>query len=306
MGRKHANDDGGSLDLLLDTITNALGGILFLAILLVLLTKASRAMTGQADSVASGDVELLRQELASARQRLDNLQEQADTAAALARSVISPDAKEELQSLSQSRVQFDQLVAQRSQITRQIESARAARGSGGEAAQAQSASFEEATQQLEELKSQVEAEQNKRRVALPLPQERTPSTSPVNITVRYGRIYFNRGKRPADPNDANLDDFIDLGGDGGLLGDTYRQITPKPWAGIPILEGDEVSRQARSALQAWPADNYYTTIAIWDDSFAAMQKLREFLVSRGYRYRLIPLTDGESVFEGASVNARVQ
>lgn len=308
MGRKHTNDDGASLDLLLDTITNALGGILFLAILLVLLTKASRAMNADAKYVPVGEIDSLRQELAAANERQRELQQQAELAASLNQSLIDPDADKELQSLLQDRSELDRLLQERRRVSQQVAVAKADLAAGTEAEREQNVQFAEVSQRLNEIKRRLESEQSERRVDLPLPQERAATTEPFNVAVRYGRLYFMREKRPADPRDVNFDDFIDLGigVEGGIVGDRYRQVTPKPWAGLPILEGEAVSPQTRSAILLWPADKYYSTIVVWDDSYEAMQRLRSFLVERGYRYRLIPITDGEAAYEGATANARVQ
>jgi hypothetical protein len=300
MRRARPDDDGASLDLLLDTITNTLGGILFLAILLVLLPKASRAMVGNHQHSAS-NVEELRGRLAAIQALAESRRVEAAVSDAVLEAVADPRLASELAEVAELRETLAELNAEMDRMNEAIGQLRAVNADLQNREEVVKAVATSAREDLASLKEEYSSELRRRRSDLPVPSERAARTTGAKITIRYGRLYFDRGRSPADDETVNLEDFVHVGVEG-----THRVITPKPWGGSEIVVDDKLSSQVKRELNAWPARDYHLEIAVWDDSFDAMRLLRAYLASRRQAYRLIPVTDGDEVSEGYAENVRVQ
>ncbi|MEQ8847997.1 hypothetical protein [Botrimarina sp.] len=305
MRRRRSHAEESSLDLLLDTITNALGGVVLIALLVALLPKHSQTERGDRGELTSA-VERLRRELRSAELQSEGLAEELSLAADLAAAGANAELKRLVADVQAARAGRDRLAAARDSAASRLTQAEL-RAEAFEQASLDSERAEKtASDELDRLKSLLAEEVASRTQPLPLPREQRARRASADAVVRYGRLYYMRNASPRDSHDANLEDFFDLGTEGGLLGERYRVLTPKPWRGVPILAGEGVSAAARASVAAWDPGSYDFHIAVWDDSFDAMVRLRECLVEEGFRYRLIPMTEGGEVQEGYVPDPRVQ
>ena len=143
----------------------------------------------------------------------------------------------------------------------------------------------------------MDQERAKRQIKSPFPEERAAAKDDYAVTMKYGRWYVDR----SDDGLPNLEDFAVLDSEG-----TYLTVTPKPYRGIPVDEGKQLSRRIVSSLRSKSPDEVYVCISVWDDSYDQFQLVRDYLVENGFEYRLIAVTEGDEVSEGYVPNPQVQ
>ena len=319
MPRRSA-EDATSLDLLLDTITNTLGGILFLAILLVLLTKASKAIVKEDRHAPEFESQQILEAIAAAESELRRAEAEDALAHDLAQALSDPEAQESIERALALRNSVDALRSERDGLLAESEAKKRAIEESEAKRESLAGNLAEQLERLVQAEAELSDERESRTEDLPLPRESAARKESFSVIVRYGRLYFTRRSHPNDSDEANLDDFFDLGTERTAAdfrkrrvitpkpwrGVKRRVITPKPWRGDPILLEGKLSLAVQRALKAWSPNRYYATVSVWDDSFAEMRAIRAFFVENKYKYRLLPLTDGGSVYEGAVTNARTQ
>jgi len=299
MKRRSAQSD--SFELLLDTVTNAFGGILFLAILIILLVNRQ---TSVPDSVPVD----APQSLTNANQ-VKNLQSQISLL-----EVSIQVQRESLENLTQNDLEGDYAkVAQLQQLLVELQASRESNVSSN---QSLIDDLEKLKQQDHELRFQIESEKEMQAslqqelAKRKLPQVRTALTPRLRETrkrefpmlLRYGRIYCpytHDGSR--NSRLFNSDDFIMLSNTINLA-----SVTPKPYRGKAVIDAADLKEYLKTAFKYMDKDLDYIAIATWDDSFAEFNELRNAIVAIGFEYRIIPVESGGFIQEGALGQSFVQ
>lgn len=308
MSRRRRNGENGSLELLLDTITNTFGGILFLAILVALLLR-STARQGETRRENGQPMSALEQ--AEVETRIENLRAQAESLQKRLESAArTADAAES--------APVAELVA----VTRELDEAIAARAESSSRTSANQREAAEAKARADTLEESMASAQNrfaeaeKRRTAAReeaaelsraavrldrppgstvlvqtavLPRLRPSRKKEVGIYVRFGRIFLMHAWRNGERLGPNVEQFV-------VSGDSPQVARPRPEKGIPIDE-QTIDREIAGVLRPFPRDGYVIGFVVYDDSFAGFQVLKAAVVRMGYEYRPIPLTSGESVLD---------
>lgn len=300
--RRRIDTAGDSLELLLDAVTNAFGGILFLAILIVILVNRTPSRSGKtaeaatrtsADIVIESDsikakVQSLSDAIREQEKSLDRLQFNED--ASLYENVI--DMQRRISQLEKEREEFvlrNKDLLQKSQKTRDSQS-----------------QLELQVRERETQKASLEEELARLR----LPQVRTAKTPRLRRTykkefplmLRYGRVYFPYTLDESTGNKTfNEEEFI-------LIDDSVDSIrvTPKPYRGVLVEDTRTMANLIAEKFKDFDADDYYIAIAAWSDSFADFNELRNAVVNLGFEYRIIPVEPGGFIQEGAVRESLVQ
>jgi len=294
--RRHFHNDS-SLELLLDTITNAFGGILFLALLIVVLLQNTSKTPDTLPNVSRTTLSELRSTFQHLEAKVAPLLLEVEAREAIATNLADPTLETILLKLTQMREERIELIADTSAAQENISRLQGQSDALDEKGAQLSAEIEAVGVALGVAQKSLEEERARRKINSPFPEERASSKSHIAVTVRYGRWYVDR----SPTGEANLDDFAVLDSSG-----KYLTITPKPYRGIPIIESDRLSRRLEQYLSTQNPSLHYIEIAIWDDSFDEFQPLRDFLVKRGFEYRLVVVTRGDEVSEGYVPDAKVQ
>lgn len=303
MRRRDNDSDQSSLELLLDTISNTFGGVLFMAILIAILLQMSGKPSGpqkEQPEIPQADLIALKQQLdeainqrAALRQALkaqsatrdklrqEDLQPQVEALAALRarRNELQAKKLEQLAEISREQIEINELSKQISALNEQLAAARR------EAAAARAA-----------LKSEIES----RTRSTSLPKTRTSSKREVALLARYGRLYFIYNYSGPWERTLNLKHMVVVDEDG-----SSRTLTPKPYAGLRLAD-DGFQQELTRRLKQHPARDWYVAVAVWGDSFAEFARLRAALVELGYDYRLLLIQPGEKIGESSIPNPVVQ
>jgi hypothetical protein len=309
--RRNESDD--SMELLLDTICNVFGGVLFLALLVCLLTQnAAQSMSNQlpSDELLSMRVEQRKAELRlqEAQQQLATMQAQQGHLTQLLASLgksSDPEVAEaysalvvELSALSQQRERVAAEVAEASERLRKAEADEHAAKKEHDAAVARrDATTADAERQLAEAREAAEAEREKQTVQLRLPRARVTGKQEVALFISQGRLFmpltYDRNGWPTG-RDAKVTTSVGLN---ESIGPADLRIA----AGIPVeANGQALATLDRQLSRLDPAV-HFVTLAVWPDSYKQFRELREHVVKKRFEYRLLLMGTGESVGFGDSI-----
>ena len=298
-----------SLELLLDTITNTFGGILFLAILVSLLLRtASPTVARQGDPTPR----FTATEQASLELKLDDLKDQfarlkRRPAAAL---LSDPDpeitrSREESERLS---ARFADALGERATLAMQtathqrertaaieeasqLEARRAASAERLSAAKsANDASLVE-SQRLAQLKLTLERSVRPTTIdqTVGMPTLRDSKKEQVCIYVRFGKIFMMHSYRGGVRVGPNPQFFVVAPGNPPVA-------RPKPGAGVEI-NPDTVKQELDRLLSSFPPVGWDIAVVVFHDSFANFQLLKQAIVEAGYQYRPLPVHPGGSIID---------
>ena len=304
-----------SLDLLLDTICNTFGGVVFIALLIVVMLRLtpvsqldSATVSRAVDTVAARWQRVLRQH----HERLGSLRrELQDSLDGWEEDFSQPlDALEQLeQETLLLRQQVGDTLLTISTMETETATSRADANQLVEARRAAEAQRDAAAEALESAVRDIAALQLDLAAAkarLPdqptldrpigLPTERADANAQVGLFLKYGRVYFvhewGPGRNP-DQVGPNVDDF------NVQPGWFFNTAKPKPHCGIPIDAGGAGSAALVRRLEQFPASDWFVVLVVCEDSFDYFQSVKAQLVELGYRYYLFPLATGESVWTAA-------
>lgn len=309
---RSAGSDVGSLELLLDTICNTFGGIVFLALLVCLLAQnaghgVARSSDVDATIARFRETKLAQFRLDEIERELSDLEQTRTQQIRLAQSLEPSDAgaggalaapeaygrfRVELEILSgtgrelaealRAAEREQQEVRQRAaEAKRQLERAEAAAARAGEV---------------------VEAIKRDRGLKLRLPMARRTTKRQVPVLVCHGRmrlpLRYAAGRVPVGRNDAE----VEASAPRSML----RPADLVPASGTPIDDSDAGVRAVRQRVAGFdPAENYLH-FAVWPDSFAEFRTLRDQVVELGFEYQVLLLSPDEPVHFGGGGPDEVQ
>lgn len=295
--RKKPHD---SLYMLLDTMCNAFGGIILLAVLVVLLTNQEKASKG----AASDRQEMLERRLGLA---WTNLEQSMRLATTLQEKANDPSRKQQVALVStrtqlQSQVQQIRLAIDQGQ--KEIDSANAADPAqrlkflNGELATAQTKKLDvqnaltavqenikRSKQRSADMGRLIAAKRNDLERPLRLPKEHETGKRVVYLIARYGRIYPCRNSDLS----RNETDIIWTSGISDLTAE------PIPGRGInPIT--NPATLEAYFASQS--RESVYMAFCVFEDSFPAFIHAKEIAMAKGLSFGWDPFKneDGPVTF----------
>lgn len=312
-GRRRRADDS-SLELLLDTITNTFGGILFIAILLSLLLKSSSRTAREAatrvepmSAVEQAELESqvadLQQDVESLRRRVvaasepgglqaeDSELSKLSAAAAAVEAAVLERAEAARNTLRYQREaaaateQFETLEQDRKAIEDRLAEAEHRLA----AAHEEAARLAEAALQIDRPQVPTEIEQT-----VSLPSLRPSLKTEVGLYVRFDKIFMMHSWKNGKRLGPNTEQFVITPTPSG---DGVRQVArPKPDTGMDV-NADTITDDLRRMLQSFPPSRFVVSVVVFEDSFDVFQLIKASIVRNGYEYRPIPLSPGQSIVD---------
>lgn len=291
MSRRRRASRQDSLELLLDTICNTFGGVLFIAIMVVmLLQQAGQGPATAAPQPSAEELEFDTQQLASLSAEVTRQQQIQASQATLVDSLV-PDT---LRDLIERR---KKLLAERAALQAKVDAQQVANA-------ALAASVARVTAEIERLKTdlvtarkheaqaqaQLAAEQQAKVKDVRLPkQHRADFKQEIGFVLRYGRLYlwheYDQQQRRIG---LNLRDFVVVSDEGDHL-----VTRPKPTAGIPLEDTPACRAAIDKLLSTFHPQRHSVCVVARPDSYGHFEHLRNRVVALGYEYRLMP-TDADS------------
>jgi hypothetical protein len=329
MSRRRRAEDS-SLELLLDTITNTFGGILFIAILVALLLQTTgreeqAAGAATPPPMSAAEVAALEVRLEDLRDRVMRLQKAVGPVelpdgphAAIARRVADLLARVALAvderahaTLATADLQRQMAVARNAAERMAAEAARREREQAAELAAEEQKVAERATAagsrhdaaRRDKAEAEAEAAELTRRLveleeaAQPAVIEQTAGLPALRPTTKQQVSIYVRFGRVF---------MTHVWRNGERLGPNPAQFVvlpgdppvaqPKPTTGAPI-ERRTIREEVRGLLAAFPPDRWVVAVIVFDDSFAEFQWIKKAIVDMGYQYVPFPVSPGEGVYD---------
>lgn len=321
---RHSGLNDSSLELLLDTICNTFGGVLFLAMLVSLLLtqtrKRSELEAQTADPVpAVSPADLVRLDVRAddLERELTRLQRVVQDFREMGDQMSDPAFRETLDALHQAEQTAGELANCRVRLLRDIADAQAAAARAANKTAATVRERAEAGRRLDAAQQRLEAAIRERdqlvQSAIALrddaaktatvsttgkaPRERDTDKRQFGVMLKYGRMYLMH-KYGLGGREVNARDFVVKP---GLINNTAE---PKPDAGLDLKEKALEPRELQRHLASHPPRDWYPYLVVHPDSFEEFLKLKEGLVALGYEYFLMPTNKG--VLDGGGKGGRVQ
>ena len=283
MKKRRIRGPGDSLDLLLDTICNSFGGIIFIACLVAILARDTPPARGSA--MAAADAEMLERRIRVAEEDLRQLESLASQQA---------DAANDTGLLEKKRQQLKKEIADQRQVANttapkprgkvSAEELRAARAANRkQAGELESLLNEIASSEQElarlasrsrQLKDRTAAAATGRRELLRFPMEHGSAKSAFWVILKHGRVYTVR----TDSGELNRKDLVWTERSAGVA-----EITPIPNGGTQLQEG---SLDVTAILKSVSSSRQYVTICLYPDSYDTWRELRSMIQSSGLEYGL--------------------
>ncbi len=300
--RRRSSINASSLDLFLDTICNAFGGIIFLSILIAVLAKMQdprQSSRPSNENIPQSEVDEFSRklkELQSDRRRivttinsLEKLRGGADQSEVI-------ELKEQIR---QANLRLDQAVAEQALVSLKLSEVqvdvtnrkKASAELEEKLVAAQAAYLDKAKAVDDALDSRVQKTE--------LPSVRITNKGNLLFAMRYGKLYLI-----SDPTDRISGNYY---APHAIVTKTpfSTEVKPKKEAGWDLSVAADVY-QLEVALANGPPHDTFLSVAVWPDSFKEFARLKENCLRLGYDYQLLPLNDVESISIGSGGSAKVQ
>jgi len=285
--RRRKLQENDSLDMLLDTISNTFGGIVFLALLVAILLQFNEGVIRdqQAESISQENFSALRETLDDKTAKLQNLSRVLATQRKTLQEFKPDQSGTTVSEILELRKKKNAIVQQRIDLVAKV----SRQGSENTELDRELRSIDSrrdlAQRTAARLHEELQAEVRRRTRMARLPALRATSKREFAVVLRYNRLYFLYASELDDQQGSlNYDDFVVLADE-----DSTIRVTPKPYAGLVVDESDTLDDLLKQKLVRLNSKELYLAVAVWEDSFGEFSHLRNALVELGWEYRLIPV-----------------
>jgi hypothetical protein len=281
-----------SLELLLDTICNTFGGVIFMAILVVILVQ----MTSKSVAVDSPPPD--QQALTALEGRRGKMQAQLNTLrravqqhSRLMDDLTDAESRKLLEDLKRKQAGRDQMLDDRSQAWGEVSQAQIKTNEISEQLKRLSDASEAARQALASAEQTLQQEVAKRSQTARYSMLRPATKGDYALAVRFGRLYQLQKIGPDGNFSINTVD-CELKKIGGRDSIVLKASGGRPLASnaTPAIGG--VLAEADKNL-------HHLAVFVWPDSFQYFAALRAAFVAAGFEYRLDPMRDEDPLTVGA-------
>ena len=283
---KRDHGDSDSLELLLDTICNMFGGVLFIAMLLAVLTGVKGEGVAKSAGVESiAEASELRAELIQLEHEVPGLE-----AAALNLRSRQPTASMNIGEIS-ARLDMDLKTAE-ARLAQARDTLKSVQGRERDFDSQITAAAETAARlkrSNDELKQLIAREQQSKVADARLPVTRRTEKYPLHLILKGGRIYEVYRFDHENGITVNTADVTSK-----AIGDKSL-ITPRSDAGFPPTSNLARHPRWRSIVAHRPANKYFLYVMVYPDSFDVFRSLRVESMRAGYEYDLIILPPAQQV-----------
>lgn len=294
-----------SLELLLDTLCNTFGGVLFIALLVVLMLRPGERMLGddRAGDSTPDDFEAMARELDVIRAEVDTLRTTLASQELLIAGTIPEDrdeARDELdqalEAVREAEAEADRMLAETARLRAETLANEATLASL-ESDLAERRGLRDAAQ------SRLDEARRANQTAVSPGSNELKSTTKrsLGLILRHDRVYvWHRYDRSGNPVGLNTDEFL-------IVEDTPEGLVtlPKRTAGIPI-RGESAAEQLRRRLAPFSPRVFALDIVLHPDSFDTFQDFKRTILELGYQYRLLLKGEFLTVYDRGGTDDRVQ
>ena len=303
--RKRKGTQTDSLDLLLDTICNTFGGVVFIALLIAIMLQTSQSATGDrsADESVAAEAADLTTQVQQLTNEIDDLKQTQASQQELIGQFASTELQEAIRSREKSRRERDALETKRQQLDKEIAEKKKQIEERQETVETAGKRVLDAEHEVASLEAQLEQDRASRTEEIHLPVLKTMGNArQVGLIVRYGRMYvWHRYSDLGTRLGLNTDEFVVTGTENGAL-----ITTPLPTAGVKLEQTAESAKLIKKRLSKFDPAYTHVEIVVRPDSYGQFRVLRDVIIEMGFHYHLMPMDEHGVIKDRGGSNRAVQ
>ncbi|MEX0704974.1 MAG: hypothetical protein WD069_22935 [Planctomycetales bacterium] len=294
-----------SLELLLDTVCNTFGGVLFIAILVVILLETTghrNPSTAALPPVPRHELDELELELERKQAEIESLRRIRDDQDVLLSRFATPESQRDLRRRSELRHSCERLHDQQRELVRRNAGTAAEVEEIRDRAERTVRELATRRSRVAELEATVERKRRAREQPVRMPVARMGRKSEVGIVVRYGRMYvWHEYDANGVRRGLNTAEFVVV-----EEGPTGLVTRPNPTAGVALDDAAPSVAAVRRRLRAFDPQRHQLAVIVRQDSYGNFRHLRDAMVELEFDYRILPMTEGGSVVDRGGSGSPVQ
>ena len=285
MSRARRPAESDPMDLLLDTVSNVFGGVMFLTLMeaLLVISRGGSALTPKLKEtpVAPATEVDLSKAIEAMQLQCSELNFLLEAQArAIQQMAPSGDTDQKITELDRLRRQSQSTEDEMRQMSDAIAAQESLKNSTEESLSGLEKKRAEWNRKIEESKVALKKIEGKASRNITFSLLRDAETRGVPVLLRYGKVY--RLYKDSVMRRVNLEDIEEIANESYL---------PREQGGQLAIQNTIASLVTKLSTD-YPPDRHHVTIAVWDDSFPSFNLLRNQLVAAGYEYRTLPCIDG--------------
>lgn len=299
---RRTNSDLSSFDLFLDTVCNAFGGIVFLAILLALMVQ-NRSVIETTESRAEQPP--TPDEVREWITQLDSLAAQhASLNDTLANTPVAGTAPEEqefrelMETAQQAESELAKATQSHAKATRELAEKLAANAALAAENAKVPVDLLAAERSVGDKQTEYLAALDSKQQTLRVPKARQSNAASLLVLFKSDTVYL--AMRPSlYGRGFNADHVTTQMTDNG--GIQVLPVTGAGWSLVSVAGAADVRRMISEAA----SDGYIVTLAIWPDSYDQFEVFREYMITAGVLYQLWLQDDGAvlTVYPGSGASS---
>lgn len=297
------NTGDESLDLLLDTICNTFGGVLFISMLVVILLNMSSESTTTVTVPEQSRQEMLnaRASLVESSAELERLRRAASERQSITQKFANPEIAVQLAELQQMTSLNQTIRQSRDQLLSSLVNTQEAINDAVSQAEQLKQAQQQLSAALTSLEAQVQEEISLRTRTAKLPKQRVTQKKPVSFLMKNGKLYAHAKSdgngKVAGQNASEVKELTD----GNKI-----YVEPVASAGLAIDTETEELSAIKSKINQFNKEDYFLTIVVWPDSFQEFLVVKQAIVRSEYEYQLIPWPGDEKLYVGVHREVETQ
>jgi hypothetical protein len=269
--------DASSLELLLDTMCNAFGGVMFIAMLLAILSQFTEVRAPAEDGM---------ERMAARKERLALAAEAARLRSALSQQKAILDAtfrlhanRPMLDELAELKRRNERVGQELEQVRREGEEAKRRAEQKAERTRQREREIEAVAARLTEAEKLKKQREKKTLRGLRMPRIRRIQKAPFWAVVKWDRLYLlHWPSRFQTVGEVNRDEVK------VTRYEKYMIVEPRPEKGVDLGADWRRSEAVAAVRQHVSKESYILYFAVYPDSYESFRKLRDFVVDKGYDY----------------------
>jgi len=286
MSRTSSTIQDGSLELLLDTICNTFGGIVFISMLVVVLLNMSGETASSQPPTDESALELqqLTAELETAQARLHTLHQATQQRDNTLQKLVSQDQLLLARKLVEAESLRTRRVDETATITKMTADQQNSVNTISQDLNEQKKDLDSLNQQLQvqavSLRQEVESRSQN---VTPPKLEELPNHRSVGLILKGGRLTALTRIGESGVETRNSEELS------VSIEDGVEFVETKSGSGVAVALDQSTKAQIQSALSQFSPDRHVLKIWIWPDSFAHYQVIQEVLAESRFRSKPEPV-----------------
>lgn len=294
MSRRRRPSDVESMDLLLDTICNAFGGVVFIALLVVILVSMSSQQSGAQMPTRAAATEFveLQNEHRKLQRQLEQLQTALSQNSAVTETILSDETVRLARAYKARRTELGELVKANSRAVEEAALAQQSINQSHAVSARRKARVDALRQEFVTMKKRLEITIEQKSREAVIPKVTTTTDPPKTFFLRDGKLYGPEGPM-GQKTHSKYFRVVERNG--------FRTVAPIPESGLAIDASGKANEQLENEMKGRPMEGHFAQIFVWPNAYEHVEAVRVALDNLGIRCQIVPCeADTEIVLSGGN------